>query len=137
MTLRQFTIRGDPRTKKNSAQIRNHGGKPSIAPSKAFTEYQAGAWIDLIGIKNQPITEPINLQAVYYMQTRRRVDLVGLLQATQDILTHYGVIEDDNCGIVVSTNGSRVRYDPKNPRVEITITTSDEAEPAFRKEKQT
>ena len=48
-------------------------------------------------------------------------DLVGLEQATDDILVHYGVIEDDNSRIVAGHDGSRVRYDKDNPRVEITI----------------
>ena len=56
------------------------------------------------------------------MGTRRKVDLVNLLEALDDILVHYGVLEDDNCGIIVSHDGSRVHYDKENPRTEVTIT---------------
>ena len=55
------------------------------------------------------------------MPTRRRVDLVNLLEATCDILVHYGMLKDDNSGVVVSHDGSRVRWDKEHPRVEITL----------------
>ena len=37
------------------------------------------------------------------------------------MLVKYGVIEDDNSRIIVSMDGSRVRYDKENPRTEVTI----------------
>ena len=55
------------------------------------------------------------------MPTRRRVDLVNLLEATDDILVHYKVLEDDNSNIIVSHDGSRVYYDKENPRCHIFI----------------
>lgn len=55
------------------------------------------------------------------MPTRRRVDLVNLLEATCDVLVRYGIIEDDHCGIVASHDGSRVLYDKAHPRTEIYI----------------
>ena len=57
------------------------------------------------------------------MPTRRRVDLLNLLEASLDILVDAGILEDDNSSIVVSHDGSRVLYDKENPRAEITITT--------------
>lgn len=66
--------------------------------------------------------KPLNMQCVYYMPTRHRVDLVNLLEATCDILVAADVIEDDNCKIIASHDGSRVLYDKTNPRVEITLT---------------
>ena len=60
------------------------------------------------------------------MPTRRRVDLVNLLEATDDVLVHYGVLEDDNSNIIVSHDGSRVFYDKENPRTEIYIETIKE-----------
>lgn len=82
----------------------------------------AGWYIPSKGAK---IHDPVNVKGVYYMPTRHRVDLCNLLEATCDILTHYGVLEDDHSRIVASHDGSRVRYDKDNPRVEITITESD------------
>lgn len=65
------------------------------------------------------------MECVYYMPTRRRVDLVNLQEATLDILVHYGILADDNCKVVASMDGSRVRYDKRAPRTEITITELD------------
>lgn len=64
---------------------------------------------------------PYNIRALYYMPTRRRIDLTNLLAATDDILVHYGVIQDDNSSIVGGHDGSRVHYDKDNPRVELYI----------------
>ena len=69
-----------------------------------------------------PIYDPVNVKCVYYMPTRRRVDLVNLQEATLDVLVKYRIIDDDNSTIVVSMDGSRVFYDKNNPRTEITIT---------------
>jgi Holliday junction resolvase RusA-like endonuclease len=55
------------------------------------------------------------------MPTKRRVDLTNLLEAIDDILVKYGVLEDDNYNIIDNHDGSRVYYDKENPRTEITI----------------
>lgn len=55
------------------------------------------------------------------MPTRHRVDLTNLLNATNDILVDCGVLKDDNSRIIVSHDGSRVKYDKENPRAEIFI----------------
>ena len=49
----------------------------------------------------------------------------NLLEAIDDILTHYCVIEDDDAQHVGGHDGSRVLYDKENPRTEIYITTLD------------
>ena len=56
------------------------------------------------------------------MPTRRKVDLTNLQEAADDMLVHFKVLEDDNMTIVAGHDGSRVRYDKENPRIEITIT---------------
>lgn len=119
-----ITIPLPPVTKKNSQQIvtRKVNGKsvPMIIPSKKYKEYEksCGYFIKPKGIK---INYPVNVKAVYYMPTRRRVDLCNLHEALHDILVKYEVLEDDNCRIIVSTDGSRVLYDKENPRTEVTI----------------
>ncbi len=45
----------------------------------------------------------------------------GESEAIDDILTHYGVIADDNYSIVQSHDGSRVFVDKENPRTEVII----------------
>ena len=68
-----------------------------------------------------PITARVNVRCVYYMATRRKVDLANLIEATCDILVTAGVLADDNSRIVAAHDGSRVELDRKNPRVEIEI----------------
>lgn len=67
------------------------------------------------------IDYPVNIKALYYMPTRRKVDLVNLHSALHDSLVAANVLLDDNSQIVVSTDGSRVLYDRVNPRTEIII----------------
>ena len=68
------------------------------------------------------IEDPVNVKAIYYMPTRRKVDITNLHEALHDVLTHYAVVADDNSNIIAATDGSRVRYDKTNPRTEVTIT---------------
>lgn len=111
-----------PRTKKNHSQVITVGGRPRVIPSKQYTQFEKDCG-NYIQHKNMNIEYPVNIKCVYYMDTRRRVDLLNLLGATMDILVHYGVIADDNSKIVISHDGSRVDYDKANPRTEITITS--------------
>ena len=122
-TLLQFTIPIHPITKKNSQQIiYNPKLKRSmIIPSKAYKQYEKDCKY-FIKRLDEPIIEKVNVQAIYYMGTRRKVDLTNLHEALHDILVTYRVLEDDNCKIIASTDGSRVEYDKENPRTEIIIT---------------
>lgn len=117
----KIVLTGDPRTKKNSARIlKSRLGGRFVAPSAAFEEYQ-NACLWQIRSPPEPISAPVNVRCVYYMATRRKVDLANLLEATCDILVKAGVLADDNSKIVAAHDGSRVDYDKQNPRVEIWI----------------
>ncbi len=121
-----LTLYGNPATKKNSARIlRNHSGRPFVAPSKAFVEYEGNC---LLQIKRplSPLSARLNVCCIYYMATARRVDLANLIEATTDILVKAGVLEDDNSKIVAAHDGSRVLLDRKNPRAEIEIKEMEE-----------
>lgn len=121
-----YTLLGPPRTKKNSQQIRRTtAGRPFVAPSKAFAAYERSC---LAQIKTlyRPVSAAVNVKCVYYMPTRRRVDLVNLLEASLDILVRAGVLADDCAAIVAAHDGSRVLLDRENPRVEIEITEMDD-----------
>ena len=114
----KFIIDLPPVTKKNHGRIVRRGNKPILLPSEQFIRYQnaAGAFLEPLGIGYK-----VNIKCLFYMPTRRIVDLVGLLQAVDDVLTHYGVITDDNSRIVAGHDGSRVLYDKEHPRTEIYI----------------
>ena len=116
----RFTIPLNPVTKKNSQQIILVGGRPRIIPSKKYKEYERDCIPFLTHV--EPVTGRLNVKAVYFMRTRRRVDLINLHEALHDILVKAGVLEDDNCKIIYSTDGSYVDYDKENPRTEVTIT---------------
>lgn len=123
-----FVITGNPITKKNSQRIISVGGRWRIIPSKQFVEYERDALYQLFRAKRpkRPIDVPVNVSCVYYMKTRRKVDLVNLLEATMDILVDARVLLDDNAKIVAGHDGCRVDHDKENPRVEITITGKGE-----------
>lgn len=116
-----ITIPGQPITKKNHQRIlRKRDGTPFVAQSAQYKQYEElASWH--IKRPEKPLEGPLCLRCVYYMPTRRKVDLCNLLATTCDVLVRCGVILDDHSGIVVSHDGSRVHYDKQNPRVEITI----------------
>ena len=128
-------IYGNPITKKNSQRIitlrrwnphtRKYVHRSIILPSKQYEKYEKDALMMLFPPEN-PINIRSNVKCVYYMETKRRVDLNNLLEATCDILTKAGVLEDDKSTIVAGHDGSRVFYDRNNPRVEIEITELDD-----------
>lgn len=115
----KFVINLAPRTKKNSQRIVIVHGKPMIIPSKLYKDYEKNCKDFMPNIKT--IDYPINLKCVYYMPTKRRVDLCNLLEATCDMLVFYKILKDDNCKIVYSHDGSKVLYNKNNPRTEIEI----------------
>lgn len=122
----KLTLYGDPRTKKNSARIlKGRSGGRFVAPSKAFVDYQESClW--QIKRPHSPISARVNVRCIYYMKTRRKVDLANLIEATCDILVKAGVLADDSSQIVAAHDGSRVDYDKQNPRVEIRIEEMEE-----------
>jgi Holliday junction resolvase RusA-like endonuclease len=117
--IAEFTIPLPPRTKKNSQRLVVINGRPRILPSKLYKEYEANCLPFMPHVKG--LNRPLNVQAVYYMPTRRKVDLCNLHEALCDILVHYNVVDDDNSSIIATMDGSRVEYDKENPRTEVII----------------
>ena len=117
----KFTIPVAPITKKNHQQIiYNHKTRrPMVIPSKEYIKYEraVGCFLPF----TETIHDQVNVKAVFYMPTRRRVDLVNLQEALLDVLVKYEILADDNCKIVASMDGSRVDYDKDNPRTEVEI----------------
>lgn len=116
----KFTIPLAPVTKKNSQRIAYRGQYSKILPSKAYVQYEkdAGYFLPDRG-KNH--TGPCEVVCLFYMPTKRRVDLTNLLEAIDDVLVKYKVPHDDNSEIIRSHDGSRVLYDKDRPRTEVTI----------------
>lgn len=117
----KFIIPLAPVTKKNSSNIflNKNTGKRFIMPSDRYRQYEHDF---ILLCPNIPIIDyPINLKALYYMPSKRKVDLINLHEALHDCLVKKNVLLDDNCNIIISTDGSRVFYDKINPRTEIYI----------------
>ena len=110
----------NPVTKKNHSEIifNKKTGKPFLVPSKQYRNYEKECgWF----LKPLGINQPVNVKCLFYMGSRRVVDLPNLLSAIDDVLVKYNVVVDDNSKIIATHDGSRVRYDKENPRTEITI----------------
>ena len=119
----KYTIPLPPVTKKNSQRIlvNRKTGMPFIAPSSAYKRYEAQAIYFLTPKPKTPLAGRYRVAAVFYMPTRRRVDLTNLLEAAHDTLVAAKILADDNNTIIASVDGSRVLYDKENPRTEIYI----------------
>ena len=115
-----FIIKVPPRTKKNHQQIIMVKGKRIVIPSKQYAEYEKKCK-DYMPKLDKPINTKVNVKGLFYMETRRKVDLNNLLEALTDVLVKYNILEDDNSSIIVSHDGSRVFFDKNNPRTEVVI----------------
>ena len=127
----KYTVRGDPRTKKNSQVIAGSGArcprcgkfaKQWIRQGTNYDNYAEQAAWQLRPKPAEPISKAVNVRYLFFMQTRRRVDLTNLMEAMDDILVARGILADDNSNVIAAHDGSRVLYDKALPRVEITIT---------------
>ncbi|NPV80814.1 MAG: RusA family crossover junction endodeoxyribonuclease [Firmicutes bacterium] len=119
----EIVIPGRPVTKKNHQQVwqNRKSGKRFVVPSKAYKEYEESALRELRAYQGPRFSGPVRVTAQYYMPDRRSwPDLVGLMQATHDILQAAGIIANDRD--IVCVDGSLIAgVDPKRPRVVIEI----------------
>ena len=120
----KFTLPIRPATKKNSGQIITVGGIPRLIPSKQYLQFEKDCqpYFKHVLTRIGQIDYPINLQAVFYVETKRKIDLPNLLNAVDDAMVKSELILDDNRDIIASHDGSRVYHDKFNPRIEIEIT---------------
>lgn len=120
MGVIDITLKGRPTTKKNSGRIISRNGKPIIIPSEAYKNYEDACMWQLAG-KKLHVSGIIVVECKYYLPNKRSwPDLIGLLQATSDILTKAKVIDDDKW--ICSYGDSCIAgIDKDNPRAEIRI----------------
>jgi len=128
-----FTITGDPVTKKNSSRIfrAGQGGRPFVAKSKQAAKWEAmairqlrkqrGLYPSGVPLNVPPERAPLHLAAKVYVDDRRPVgDLLNYLAAIADALQNSFVIENDRQ--IVRLDGCEVIVDRANPRVDIELT---------------
>ena len=128
--IARFEIPGEPRTKKNHSRIlQTKDGRRFVAPSEQYKDYEHSAgWF----VPCERIDYPVNVKVLYYMGSKRTVDLVNLLEATCDILQKYECVKSDDSKIIMGHDGSRVLYDKENPRAEVIIEKMEDLKWEYR-----
>ena len=123
----EVTLPLEPRSKKNSQQIciNSRTKRPFVKQNEKYVQFEKDCGYLLNRKPPAPIDYPVNVQCIFYRSTKIRCDLVNLEEAILDVLTRYGIIEDDNFNIVASMDGSTVKIDKDNPRIEIVITRKE------------
>lgn len=133
-----FIIYGQPSTKKNSSVMIK--GQARLLPSKTYREYEKLFKQQLYSLP-QPLPHyetGVYVLAKYWLKDKSHwPDITGLMQATADLISDeykviYGkrqlikrwLLADDR--IIKKWGETRIAgIDPRNPRVEITITPLD------------
>lgn len=125
----KITIPVNPRSKKNSQEIvfNKRTGHRMVIQNKRYTEFEKECKKYLPKLES-PINYSINLQCNFYVCDARKRDIANYLEAIQDVLVKYNILEDDNYNIVSSINGCSMKIDRENPRVEIKIEKAKEQE---------
>lgn len=122
----KFTLPVRPVTKKNSGQIITNPktGRPFMIPSPQYRQFEKDCLPYLYRVKQEVgvVNYPVNIQCIFYMEKRIKVDLSNLLNAIDDAMVAAKFIQDDNRDIIAGHDGSRVYHDSTNPRIELTIT---------------
>ena len=120
----KIVLPGRPATKKNSGRIIKRGKFNMLLPSEAFEKYENECLWRLTRYKKYRFDMPVQMQCVYYLPDKAHYpDLVGLMQATADILEKAQILDNDR--LVVSWDGTHIApvLDKANPRAEIVITS--------------
>lgn len=120
----EFIIPVRPATKKNSGQIVMRGKYPVLLPSKQYLAFEKECLPYLNHVKQTAgiINFPVNMECLFFTETKRKIDLTNLLNAIDDAMVKSGLVIDDNRDIIAAHDGSRVFHDKFNPRIEIKIT---------------
>lgn len=120
----EFTLPVRAATKKNSGQIVMRGKYPVLLPSKQYLAFEKACLPYLKHVKANVgvINYPVNIQCIFFTETKRKIDLTNLLNAIDDAMVKSGLIVDDNRDIIAAHDGSRVFHDKHNPRIEVKIT---------------
>lgn len=123
----KITIPITPRSKKNSQEIvfNRKTGHRMVIQNKKYTEFEKECKKYIPILNEPPINYPINLKCEFYVPDARKRDIANYLEAIQDVLVKYKLLEDDNYNIVASIDGCSMQIDRENPKIEIEITKKE------------
>lgn len=112
----------NPRSKKNSQNIvfNKKTGRRLIIQNERYTEFEKESKKFMPKL-DKPIDYKINLKCTFYVCDARKRDIANYIEAIQDILVKYKVIEDDNYNIISSLDGCSMQIDRDNPHTIIEI----------------
>ena len=91
-----------------------------VIQNKRYTEFEKGCK-EYIPQLEKPIDYSINLSCKFYVCDARKRDIANFIEAIQDVLVKYKVVEDDNYNIISSLDNCSMEIDRNNPRIEIYI----------------
>ena len=118
-----LTLKGRPITKKNHQEICINPKTKKRFPrqSAAYRAYEESCLWQLKRYKDEMITGPVWVKALYWMDSRRSwPDMLGLMESSADILEKGRTIANDK--FIESWDGTRIMgVDRENPRVEIEV----------------
>lgn len=116
----RLVILGAPRTKKNHGSRKMFGCQLKTVPSDAWMAWRDSAVLQIAATRFQRVPDgrPLNCSALFYRDANRG-DAVGYYQGLADVLEEAGVVSDDR--LIAAWDGSRLRKDAKNPRVELIL----------------
>jgi len=121
----RLAILGKPVSLKNSRRAVHAKGRLFLISSAKAASWMEDAVAQLLAQWVPVFKEPIplhvrlNAKIVSYLPTRRLTDASNLYCAPEDAMQGIVITDDSQ---IEAHDGSRRRYDPSNPRVEITLT---------------
>lgn len=121
----KLVLPGRPATKKNSGRIVRRGGRNIMLPSEAFCKYENECLWRLMRYKGLNFSMPVHIKCLYWLPNKAHYpDLVGLMQATADILEKAQILADDR--LINDWDGTHIAgFDKEKPRAEIEIIELD------------
>lgn len=117
----ELRIEGNVPSKKNS-RVRTRSG--SSIPSKAFTDWQDSALIQVRQQTRDRILKPVALEVIVYFGTNVRADLDNRVTSILDMLVEALVIRDDKWQDVPRIS-AQAEYRKGNPGAFIRLTELD------------
>jgi len=124
-----FIIDGQPMSKKRNYKIIRIGRHYSLGLKKNYKDWQESVkgqfWLQRTQYMAsmleiwQPISEPVTVEFLFFIEGHGKFDLSNLYQGYEDAMVQAGILADDS--LIMSHDGSRKYLGHKNGRALIKI----------------